>query len=611
MNDLNIDELFCCPVCEEKYDLDNEKNPLCLECGHTLCKKCLNDIITRQILQCPLDSKQITSTFIDAFIRNKIIEKAVKISNDFIFKCKNLTKLEFFYCYKCDLFLSCFSKELHLVLGHRIDKINKYAFKWMKIISDRIKDEIITENIKLFFILYLFHNPFLLREMNFTIEKKEMCNKDTFTFYGSLFEKNEENEIFYNILFNIIKNDINLDNNYELFKGIALGKNSQIINGFFLMKKDRKNKYTIKKSLGLMNFMDNVFFGLLDFSNFSENSGIKIDAGILDDNLVLFFGSFKQDMFEFPIYNFENGEKITFNEDSVVLVERFRNKISQGYETLFSNSFFNFEINSNKITLEIFDKLTKNNNNLGTNIKLELNKINNSLKYLNFNFLTQKNEENEKVNIIPLNYENNFEFLTLKECYLNFERYKIKIIFNDDNSIIICSDEIFNMKNFKGYEIKFSEPEDIKKINELKDIKIKEIINKNENEKENFNNFKPLILNCLFEKILNIFKETFYFNLNKFDIYYCDIIKNNNNNFDIDKNQIYVNLKSEENLLISYSKNKKKYKKKEFFVKNLNKMSLNDIFPDLIESKISTEIEINKIFNSKNGEKKRCSCIIF
>jgi hypothetical protein len=56
MNDLNIDELFCCPVCEEKYNLDNEKNPLCLECGHTLCKKCLNDIITRQILQCPLDS---------------------------------------------------------------------------------------------------------------------------------------------------------------------------------------------------------------------------------------------------------------------------------------------------------------------------------------------------------------------------------------------------------------------------------------------------------------------------------------------------------------------------------------------------------------------------
>ena len=103
------------------------------------------------------------------------------------------------------------------------------------------------------------------------------------------------------------------------------------------------------------------------------------------------------------------------------------------------------------------------------------------MKYLNFNFLTQKNEENEKVNIIPLNYENNFEFLTLKECYLNFERYKIKIIFNDDNSIIICSDEIFNMKNFKGYEIKFSEPEDIKKINELKDIKIKEIINKNDN----------------------------------------------------------------------------------------------------------------------------------
>ena len=607
MNDLNIDELFCCPVCEEKYDLDNEKNPLCLECGHTLCKKCLNDIITRQILQCPLDSKQITSTFIDAFIRNKIIEKAVKISNDFIFKCKNLTKLEFFYCYKCDLFLSCFSKELHLVLGHRIDKINKYAFKWMKFISDKIKDEIITENIKIFFILYLFHNPFLLRDMNFTIENKIMCNKDTFTFYGSSFKKNEENEIFYNILFNIIKNDRNINiNNYELLKGIVLGKNSEIINGFFLMKKEKKNNYILKKSLGLMNYLDSVFFGLLDFS--SENSGFKIDIGILDDNLVLFFGSFKQDLYDFPIYNFDNGEKITFNEDSVVLVERFSNKNSVGIETLFSNSYFNFEINSNKITLEIFDKLLKNDDNSKINAKLELNKNNNSLIYLNFNFLNK--EENDKIEIKPLNFENNFENLTLKECYLNYEKYRIKIIFNDENSIIICNDDNFNMKNFRGYEIKFSSNEDIKKINEIKEIKVKEIINKtDENEEENFNNFKPLILNCLFENILNIFKETFDYNLNKFDINYCDIIKKNNNNFNIDKEKIYINFLTDQNLLVSYSKNKKKFKKKEFFVKNLNKMTLNEIFPDLSESKILTENEIEKIFN--NQEKNYCKCIIF
>ena len=237
MNDLNSDELLCCQVCQEKYKINDEKNPLCLECGHSLCKQCLNDIITRQNLHCPFDSKQITNTFIDAFIRNKIIEKAVKISSEFNLKCKNLTKLEFFYCYKCDKFLSCFSKELHLVLGHRIDKINKYAFKWMKVISDKIKDEIVTENIKIFFILYLFHNPFLLKDMNFNIEKRIMCNKDTFTFYGSSFEKNEENEIFYNILFNIIKNDRNINmNNYELLKGIVLGKNSEII------KKKKKKK---------------------------------------------------------------------------------------------------------------------------------------------------------------------------------------------------------------------------------------------------------------------------------------------------------------------------------------------------------------------------------
>jgi hypothetical protein len=396
-------------------------------------------------------------------------------------------------------------------------------------------------------------------------------------------------------------------NNYELLKGIVLGKNSEIINGFFLMKKEKKNNYILKKSLGLMNYLDSVFFGLLDFS--SENSGFKIDIGILDDNLVLFFGSFKQDLYDFPIYNFDNGEKITFNEDSVVLVERFSDKKSEGIETLFSNSFFNFGINSNKITLEIFDKLLKNDDNSKIKAKLELNKNNNSLIYLNFNF-TQNKEINDKIEIKPLNFENNFENLTLKECYLNYEKYRIKIIFNDENSIIICNDDNFNMKNFRGYEIKFSSNEDIKKINEIKEIKVKEIINKtDENEEENFNNFKPLILNCLFENILNIFKETFDYNLNKFDINYCDIIKKNNNNFNIDKEKIYINFLSEQNLLVSYSKNKKKFKKKEFFVKNLNKMTLNEIFPDLSESKILTENEIEKIFN--NQEKNYCKCKIF
>ena len=604
MNELNTDDILCCSVCEEKYKINDEKNPLCLGCGHTLCKKCLKGIINNHILQCPICTRRITNTYIDSFIENKIIEKAVNIANNICFKCKNLTKLEFFYCYKCDIFLTCFSKELHLVLGHRIDKINKYAFKWMKIISEKIKDELITENIKFFFILYLFNNPFLIRDMNFSIEKKIKCNKDSFTFYGSKFEKNEENEIFYNILYHILKNERNI-NNYELLKGIVFGKNLQIINGFFFMKKDKNDKYIIKKSLGLMNFMDNAFFGLLDFSNFSDNSGFKIDIGILDDNSCLLFGTFKQDILEFPIYEFENGEKITFNEDSVVLIERFSNKVSKGYETLFSNPFFNFEIDSDNITLEIFDKFIKDNDNLGVNIKLVLKKKNNSLKYLNFYFFTQNNEYKNNVTIIPLNLDNNFDELTLKQCYLSFDKYKIKILFNESNEIIICSEENFLQK---GYEIKFTSSEDINTINEIKELKVKDIINEKEEEEEeeNFNNLKPVLLNCIFEKILKIFNKTFEFNLNKFEINYCHIKKNKNNNYNVDKDQNYINFLYEENLLVSYINDKKKYKKKA--VKNLNRMSLNEIFPDLIGSKISSEIEINEMLNKR--EKQHC-CIIF
>lgn len=47
-----------CESCNELLDLDKKK-PICLPCGHTLCKSCLNDIWKRMAyIKCPIDSKK-------------------------------------------------------------------------------------------------------------------------------------------------------------------------------------------------------------------------------------------------------------------------------------------------------------------------------------------------------------------------------------------------------------------------------------------------------------------------------------------------------------------------------------------------------------------------
>jgi hypothetical protein len=51
-----------CQICFEEYDNSNKK-PLVLECGHSICQKCLQQILSsnrQNLMKCPFDNKQLT-----------------------------------------------------------------------------------------------------------------------------------------------------------------------------------------------------------------------------------------------------------------------------------------------------------------------------------------------------------------------------------------------------------------------------------------------------------------------------------------------------------------------------------------------------------------------
>ena len=45
MKAFKANEKFFCSICEEKYYTNQECIPICLKCGHTICKSCLNRML--------------------------------------------------------------------------------------------------------------------------------------------------------------------------------------------------------------------------------------------------------------------------------------------------------------------------------------------------------------------------------------------------------------------------------------------------------------------------------------------------------------------------------------------------------------------------------------
>ena len=97
-------DFISCSICSEIFYSKIGKNAIVLNCGHTFCRPCLLDMINIGRKTCPSDNK-IINIDQNNLIENKIIKTTIELLK-FEINIKSLTKLYFYYCTKCQQFIS-------------------------------------------------------------------------------------------------------------------------------------------------------------------------------------------------------------------------------------------------------------------------------------------------------------------------------------------------------------------------------------------------------------------------------------------------------------------------------------------------------------------------
>lgn len=545
---------FSCLVClEQFYDLE-QNVAVVLECGHTICKKCLKNILNSGRKLCPIDNRtEIKLPNANNYIENKIIQKAITLNYNLKINTKSLTKLYFYYCFECNLFLSSYCAEVHKIINHKITSISSYTNEWFDYISENITLRKTTNKIKTYLILYYFQNPNILKLKNFEIKEKFPCNKKKFTFYGETIKIKNENKKLYLILLNLLSNN-NSDENYSLKKGMLIGENNQVIHGYFVIYSGIE-KYIIK-ALGISNFEGIIFFGIMKFAAIPLYSGFFLDIGILYNGISYYFGKFLEKKIEYPRYEFEVGEQITFQENFIEVIKKNRKKNEDYPEYFEENKYFKLEDEGINKKLILTENIIKSKNLNEVEIILNNNNI---IQSINF---SSKNNNISISKKFP-----NIEMLLISDSVIHLQFYNVYLLFME-NKFIFSKDYSYD-KPFYGYLIIPNEEQ----IYEIDSMKIKNVIFKN------VDNFFDSI-----EKILNL-------NLVQCKIYYQQFIPDNN--FERNQSENYYEIDAFNNLIIQFKSNSSEEHKKE----NLKNLSIRNILPDFNEC---YELNIHKKKKRKN-----------
>ena len=559
-----------CPNCKSKFE-DNKNYPIILNCGHTICKNCLPNVQTLNSTECPIDKVQTEDT--NNLKENKIIIRILSILKLRTMNYLSLTKLSFSYCKNCKIFISNFSSKLHYFINHKIYPLSKYTFNYFLQIEKGSESEKINPFIRFYFNLYLFQKDNIFKDSEIKEIKEDFpCNEDSYLFYGERYEGTEENRIFYNILKFVIQYDSN-DKSYSLKKGYLISqKNEFIMNGFYVTYKQKHN-YMIR-AIGLVNFREIIFFGLISFTPTQINSGFFLTNGILHDGKSFKIGKFDDNLNEYPSYRLETGEIINYN-DSLIDVKRiimYAQKQIIYNENLLNNIFFSCEDNDDGSYKVIIKKKITKNQNIIFSFK------NNKIEYIKFDY------EEEQYIIFPLIQEENVLETHFSNCQINLKKKSICILYNKEiKGFIIIKD----FKKLTGYLFQNKKS--------------------NQNEKRIFEEYckfkiKDIVYNL--EKIIHWFQDFFEINLKNLDITFRlfnkDLNPKKDSNyfkFDCKKNRISDN----ENTI-----NKT--------IDNLSDLSIYSILPDIYNNSLFQIIkeDLKKInFEKKETTTKKDQCYVY
>ena len=553
-------EGLSCQICMEQF-YENEQNvAVSLECGHTICKKCLKDMLNRKREKCPIDQEttiQLPNEY--NFTENKIIQRIISLYGNLNIDVKPLTKVYFYYCNNCDSFLSNSASEVHQVIGHLITSIDNYTYDWFDYIAQNISTHKVTTMIKNFLVLYFFQSPYISKIKKFKIKEQFRCNQNKFNFFGETLIKNEENERLFIILSSILSNN-NFTNDYSLKKGLLIGENSQVIYGYFLTYKGETKKI-IMNGFGITNCEGLIYLGIMKFSLNPSATGFSLDVGLLKNGNFFFFGKFLDNNYECPSYEFEYGEQINFKDD-LIEVEMKNKKKDIYYESFHKNKYFSIQnINDkNKITLSknIFPS---SNNSTEIGILME----NNNFEINSIELFTPGNT-NEEI-IITKRIDKQVNDLFLYDSKIFIEKYNIFLFFLE-KGFVLCQE--YSKKNiFEGYLIL---PND-ENVCFFKFNEIKTVISK-------VNEFLKSI-----ESLMNL-------SLKQCKVYYQEF--DPTNNFERIKIKDYFEIDAKNNLLKIINGKNNKMKKTEINEKIKN-FWVKDLLPNYYDT-------------FKKNKKKNCCC---
>ena len=571
-------ECFTCNVCNNDFN-QNEYFPICLNCGHSFCLICLEQIGKKQKtdFKCSKCNIKVKIENKKDLIDNIIIVNILKIININPINFKSLLKLNFCYCKNCNLFLTNFSVSIHYSINHFLEPISKYTFDYFKFILEN-KNKRINAQIKLYFVLYFFQNPYINRFNDFSIKESFSYNNNYFIFYGKTLKNEEEflslkKSFLYQFLELTLINNKGKDN-YSIKKGYLIGNNGEFLIGYFLIN---ENKHILYKGLGLLNYENIAFFGFLDFYTNIKKTNFSFDIGMLDNDKSIFYGIFSNNI-EFPKFELQEGEIINFMNNGQYNVIKKTNQNTQISENIDKNEFFQYSENSTLYKIVFTEIMIKSKNDL--NVEIGINKNDKSLNYIKIISKEQINEISNNIMIIPF-YKKNSNVLDtlLINCEIFLLKYNINFRLNNEKNAFIFYETI-NKNYFEGYLIKESNVNLF--LKEIEKIKLQDVI-------YSVDSIYDFIESLISSQLINF--------LISYQVF--------NQHFKFQKYLGYILFNSIHNEMIYFFDDKKK---KIIQFQGINKMTIKDLFPNIYKSKSFTPI-LNKLKNCKLKDNECCSLL--
>lgn len=470
------EELLACTICLIQFSNENDNLPLSLKCGHTLCKKCVNTYKQTNFLICPYCKVKTEMQNKGQLANNNILLNIINLLNCLDINYSKLLKFSFFYCNTCNIFISNYTLLCHKIMKHKISSLQNNISEMYKLLfSVKSTNKDTHEHVSMLFVLNLFLHKDILKMKQFSVKDYTGPNSNFYSFYGEEFKKTNIN-LTYDLMKYVLSNNRRINTKAKIHKGILIGKNTMIMQGYFL---GNENGSTFSKGIGIVNTNEMCFFGLVSFSANPTSSGFGLEYGIYSDSSITYFGWFNNEIGEYPIYEFRGGEIIDEKRNKATRKEYspFANSVVEIPETFKDNQFYKYNM------LGDYDQIVFKKFNMKQQA-YTINPDDIKKKFIEF-YLFSKTKQLKNIKLIDehmisitINYtvytNKDYESIQIESNEIYLDQYNANIVITSDKDefkVLIYSNLDIEKTKSKGYVYGYSlTPKNIDTIERIKRI---------------------------------------------------------------------------------------------------------------------------------------------